>query len=232
MAHRDGHPLDHRAGWETGDRRGLPCAWSSRPAGGAIEGPFDLGFAAGSGLELTVGRGETALLVRRGEMLVVYFEGRHLLRIEDGRPGALPGNGLLTLFHDDRILPIDWRGAVPLPGRRDPAPMVALAAGRIDTVIIDPLRLQRTVLRDGCTPGADLCRTALGHLVPTVAALRLARHDGAPDQLALQEVLAGLQPGDLDPELVRYGLACVALHPGPGVAAMDAGRDDPVPQPA
>jgi hypothetical protein len=110
--------------------------------------------------------------------------------------------------------------------------MVALAAGRIDVVIVDPLRLQRTVLRDGVAPGADLCRAALGHLVPTVAALRLARHDGAPGHLALQDVLAGLQPGDLDPELARYGLACVALHPGPGVAATDAGRADPAPQPA
>ncbi len=219
MARRDGHPLDHRAPWESGEARERPCAWSSRPDGGAVEGPFDLGFAAAHGLELTVGRGETALVVRRGELLAVRFEGRHLLPVADGRGGALPSNGLLTLCHDDRIIPIPWRGPVPLPGRRSPAPLVALAAGRFDVLIVDPVRLQRTVLRDGVAPGADLCREALGHLVPTIAALRLAGRDGPPASRDLQDVLAGLTPGDLDAELARYGLVCAALHPGPEAAA-------------
>ena len=215
MAQRGVHPLDHRAPWESGDARERPCAWSSRPDGGAVEGPFDLGFAAAHGLELTVGRGETALVVRRGELLAVHCEGRHLLLIADGRSGALPSNGLLTLCHDDRIIPIPWHGPIPLPGRRSPAPLVALAAGRFDVLIVDPVRLQRTVLRDGVAPGADLCRAALGHLVPTLAALRLSGHDGSPGCPELRDVLAGLTPGDLDAELARYGLVCAALHPGP-----------------
>ncbi|NTV04734.1 hypothetical protein HGA89_07510, partial [bacterium] len=76
MTFGDGHPLDPRAAWETGDARARPIAWSARPVGddgggeavegNAIEGPFDLGFAAGRGLELTVGRGETVLMCRRG----------------------------------------------------------------------------------------------------------------------------------------------------------------------
>jgi hypothetical protein len=219
VARLDRHPLDHRAPWESGEARGRPCAWSSRPDGGAVEGPFDLGFAAAHGLELTVGRGETALVVRRGELLAVRFEGRHLLTVADGPGGALPSNGLLTLCHDDRIIPVPWRGPVPLPGRRSPAPLVALAAGRFDVLITDPVRLQRTVLRDGIAPGADLCRAALGHLVPTIAALRLAGRDGPSADLELRDVLADLTPGDLDAELGRYGLVCAAVHPGPEAAA-------------
>jgi hypothetical protein len=229
VPHGDGHRLGPRGSWETCPAGERPTAWSSRPDGGAVEGPFDLGFAADRGLELTVGRGETALMARRGEVLAVYFEGRHLLRIADGRPGALPGNGLLTLFHDDRIIPILWRGPIPLPGRRDPAPLVALASGGYDTLIVDPLRLQRTVLRDGTAPAADLCRAALGHLVPTLAALRLAGNDGSPGDLALRDVLAGLLPCDLDAELARYGLVCAALHPGPGLPAAADGPGAPVP---
>ncbi len=219
MTRRDGHPLDHRAPWESGEARERPCAWSSRPDGGAVEGPFDLGFAAAHGLELTVGRGETALVVRRGELLAVHLEGRHLLRVADGCDGALPSNGLLTLCHDDRIIPVPWHGPIPLPGRRSPAPLVALAAGRFDVLIVDPVRLQRTVLRDGIAPGADLCCAALGHLVPTVSALCLSRRGGSPGSPELQDVLAGLTPGDLDAELARYGLVCAALHPGPDTAA-------------
>ncbi len=242
MTFGDGHPLDPRAAWETGDARARPIAWSARPVGDdgegdavggdavggdavggdAIEGPFDLGFAAGRGLELTVGRGETVLMCRRGEVHAVYLEGRHLLRIADGRTDALPGNGRLTLIHDDRIIRIPWRGAIPLPGRRDPSPLVALAAGRFDVLVVDPLLLQRTVLRDGDEPGAVLCRAALAHLVPTVAALRLANRDGADGSRVLRDVLAGLQPCDLAPGLARYGLACAALHPSPDGAAADA----------
>lgn len=238
MTFGDGHPLDPRAAWETGDARARPIAWSARPVGDdgegdaiggdAIEGPFDLGFAAGRGLELTVGRGETVLMCRRGEVLAVYLEGRHLLRIADGRTDALPGNGRLTLIHDDRVIRIPWRGAIPLPGRRDPSPLVALAAGRFDVLVVDPLLLQRTVLRDGGEPGADLCRAALAHLVPTVAALRLANRDEAAGRPELRDVLAGLQPRDLAPELARFGLTCVALHPSPDDARAGVPAGAPV----
>jgi len=191
-----------------GDR--APIAWTTDPADGVIQGPVDLCCLAGKLLHLVLERGQVALMCAGGNHKAFFQDGGYLLRIGDG---GLPTNGLLYFMHTEHTFEIPWEQVIPVPRSEVSDPVTRLASGSFDVRIESPIRFHAEMLKDRSGEGEAICRDVLARVMPTLLTIRLAHACGRESTRTRQrEVLAALDPDDLNPDLAPYGLSCPALR--------------------
>lgn len=185
--------------------------WAVDARGGFLQGPLELAFLAGRRLELALGDGMVALLVRGGEVAATFLPGRHQLQVAEpgardaGRPaparaaaGELPSEGSLLFVSTAGDILLRW----------PESPASAVPAGECALRITAPVAFFGTFLRQAERVGEEFLRKLLTTLVL----------DRARALLAAGRTAAQIRPGDLAPLLGPVGLDCRSLRLEPSPA--------------
>jgi hypothetical protein len=195
-----------RTAWEYVADAGLVHRCASPGEGAVVSGPHDLCFHAKRIIDLRLRQGELALVTSRGELRAVLMEGHHPLCVGEAGECGATADCLVHFLDLQAALTIDWRQHLPVPGAVS-GPTVRAAHGSFTVRITDPLRFHAALLRDRPGDGVENCRETLGHFVPSLIAIRLARgrREGT------SQSPTALTPDCLAGELAEYGLTCTAL---------------------
>ena len=198
--------------WETKPTPNNRTPWSVAPEGGVVQGPLDLAFLAGTGMDLVLDEGQIALLSVRGELSRCLWPGFHPLDV--GGQNGLPIESMLYFLHLDRTLSVPWHQYIPIRPATGFAPGPRLASGVFEVLVTYPTLFYDAFLRDRDGSGEDICLDTLTHLLPTFLAIRMTtttptvdENGAGPDSLA--ERAAQLPRNCLDEDISPYGLRCV-----------------------